>query len=237
MLVPFPIIIALYGAVRSPLTYIMELSRETIDAIAAVLNVEVGGGFGELTIANMLNDPENLRLAQGVAAETLRPVNFNFLGFNLAEVPTFAGLIVLIPLLSAFTSFLSVWLTQKFSGRPPVAGNAQTMMYLLGPGISLMIGFTWPAALAVYWTGQNLLQIPQEYFLAKHFNKTLDEEERVRAEREERSKAAEAAQKEEDRQRREERIAAQRQKKHKPKRYKLQNKPPEPDEGQEENEG
>ena len=152
MFIPFPIIIALYGAVRQPLTYIMQLSKDAVGAIAEALNVEVTGGFfNELTIADMLNNPGNLITAQSVVSETLHPVNFNFLGLNLAEVPSFTSLLLLIPLLSAFASFLSSWLTQKFSGRPPAAGNSTMMMYLLGPGISLWIGFTLPAALGVYW--------------------------------------------------------------------------------------
>jgi membrane protein insertase Oxa1/YidC/SpoIIIJ len=78
--------------------------------------------------------------------------------------------------------------------------------------------------LGVYWITQNLLGIPREYILIKHWNKKLDADDKAKADREERRKAAEAAQKEEDRQRRSERIAEQN-KKHKPKRYKLQNKP------------
>ena len=234
MFIPFPIIIALYGAVRQPLTYIMQLSKEAVEKISEVLEIEAGAGFyNELTVANMLGDPVSLAKAQGVVSEALHPVNFNFLGVNLAEVPNFTSLIVLIPLISAGASFLSSWLTQKFSGRPPAAGNSMMMMYLLGPGISLWIGFTLPAALGIYWIAQSVFQIPQEYFLTKHFNKVLDAEDAQKAEREERRKAAEAAQKEEDRQRRAERIAAQNQK-HKPKRYKLQNKPPAPKEDKEE---
>jgi YidC/Oxa1 family membrane protein insertase len=228
MFVPFPIIIALYGAVRRPLTYIMELSGDAIASISEALGIESGAGgrggfFDELVIANALNDPGNLNLAQNVVSETLHPVNFSFLGINLAEVPSFAGLIVLVPLVSALSSFLSVWLTQKFTGRPPAAGNAQIMMFLLGPGISLWLGFTLPAALGVYWITQNVLGVPQEYVLSKYWNRKLDAEDAAKAGREERRKAAEAIQKEEDRQRRAERIAAQNQK-HKPKRYKLQNK-------------
>jgi YidC/Oxa1 family membrane protein insertase len=234
MFLPFPIIIALYGAVRQPLTYIMQLSSDVIERISEALEVSATEGFfSELTIANMLSDPASLAKAQSVVTEVLHPVNFGFLGVNLAEVPSFTSLSILVPLLSAFFSFLSVWLTQKFSGRPPAAGNTQMLTYLLGPGISLWIGFTLPAALGVYWIAQSLFQIPQEYFLTKHWNKKLDEEEARKAEREERRKTAEAAQKEEDRKRRAERIAEQN-KKHKPKRYKLQNKPSASEKEQEE---
>jgi YidC/Oxa1 family membrane protein insertase len=188
----------------------------------------------------VINDPGQFLETSKEALSTLEnldPVNFNFLGINLADVPEFIWPIALIPLVSAFMSFLSAHLTQKFSKRAPMPGMGGMMIYLLGPGISLWLGFTLPAALGVYWIGQNALQIPQEYFLTKHFNKVLDEEEARKAAHAERAKAAEAAQKEEDRQRRAERIAAQQNKKHKPKRYKLKNTPPEPKKDQEENEG
>jgi YidC/Oxa1 family membrane protein insertase len=232
MLIPFPIIIALYGAVRRPLTYIMELGSETIEQISQVLELDGSGGFfNELILARELNDPGRLALVRNLLPDGFEPVNFSFLGVNLAEVPSFSGLIFLIPIVSALTSFLSVWLTQKFTGRPPAAGNNQTMMYLLGPGISLWIGFTLPAALGVYWISQNILRIPQEYFLIKHWSRKLDLEEKAKAERDERRRTAEAAQKEEDRKRKAERIAEQN-KKHKPKRYKLQNKPAPKEDGE-----
>ena len=206
MFIPFPIIIALYTAVRQPLRYILNYSAEKIsELVAALPEGAAKGGFEQLHIA-----------------ETEGLINFEFLGLNLSETPSFASMLFLIPILSALTSLLSVWLTQKFSGRPPAQGNSQIMMFLLGPGMSLWIGFSFPAALGVYWIMQNVLGIPQEYFLSRYWNRKLDEEDAAKAAKEERRKAAEAVQKEEDRKRRAERIAASNQK-HKPKRYKLQN--------------
>jgi YidC/Oxa1 family membrane protein insertase len=284
-LIPFPLIIALYGAVRQPLTYIMQIPAEHITVIQEELLSPVTAASKDLEEANALvtlaqsnldaaeenakaaaqteldqaterrdaaqtnfntvsasnktvvdatkNGTLELFAAEKLAADEafyrrieekgvqgLQKINFNFLGLNLAAIPTFASVLLLIPLLSALTSFLSVWLTQKFSGRPSAGGSSTAMMYLLGPGISLWLGFSWPAAIGLYWIVQNVLGIPQEYYLTKYFNKKLDAEEARKAELEERRKAAEAAQKEEDRQRRAERIAAQNQK-HKPKRYKL----------------
>ncbi|MDR0293338.1 MAG: membrane protein insertase YidC [Oscillospiraceae bacterium] len=221
MFIPFPLIIALYGAVRQPLTYILQWTSAQIDTAAEVLRTH-------LTEAEvkMLDNPGMRELFMAQRPEIGTDINFNFLGINLAAVPSFVGLIVLIPLLSAFTSFLSAWLTQKFSGRPSPGGSSTVLTFLLGPGISLWIGFSWPAALGVYWIAQNLLGIPQEYFLTRYFNKKLDGEEARKAELEERRKEAEAKQREEDRARRAERIAEQN-KKHKPKRYKLKPVPKE----------
>jgi YidC/Oxa1 family membrane protein insertase len=226
MFVPFPIIIALFGAVRRPLEYIWGISREAVETIAGVLDVSTTNFTYDLAVANLMQNPADFARAAEAVPEIagLEPIHFIFLGLNLAEVPSFTSALLLIPIISAATSFLTTWLTQKFTGLPPAAGNSMMLMYLIGPGFSLWIGFTWPAVMGVYWIAQSTLRIPQEYFLIKYWNKKLDEEERVRNEREERRKAAEAAQKEEDRQRRSERIAEQN-KKHKPKRYKLQNKP------------
>jgi YidC/Oxa1 family membrane protein insertase len=229
MLIPFPIIIALYGAVRRPLEYILRWTREDVAAKA-----------------NSLWQPEELFTTAGQSynkinqlelADQIGEINFSFLGINLSDIPSFGWhLIVLVPLVSALSSFVSVYLTQKFSGRPPAAGNSQMMIFLLGPGVSLWLGFILPAALGVYWISQNLLGIPQEYLLTKYWTRKLDEEDAAKVRKEERRKAAEAVQKEEDRQRRAERIAAQN-KKHKPKRYKLQNKPVADDEKPAPNEG
>jgi YidC/Oxa1 family membrane protein insertase len=230
MLLPFPVIIALFGAVRRPLEYIWGLDRSVVEEIATVLGVrgEPRNMTYDLAAANLLQDSTYFAKALEAVPEIegLVPIGFSFLGLNLAQVPswpTVTGALFLIPLLSAAASFLSMWLTQKFSGRPMAAGNTAIMMYAIGPGFSLWIGFTWPAVMGVYWIAQSIFQVPQEYFLAKHWNRKLDEEDKAKSDREERRKAAEAAQKEEDRQRRSERIEAQNQK-NKPKRYKLQNK-------------
>jgi YidC/Oxa1 family membrane protein insertase len=235
MLAPFPVIIALFGAVRRPLEYIWGLERAAVENIAKALNVDIKNFTYDLEVANMLRskggeivNAEHFATAQGIAPDIAElaaktPLNFEFLGLNLAQVPSFTSALVIIPLLSAFASFMSMWLTQKFSKRPMAGGNTAFMMYAIGPGFSLWIGFTWPAVMGVYWIAQSIFQIPQEYFLASYWNNKLDAEEAAKARRAEIRKIAEAAQKEEDRQRRSERIEAQN-RKHKPKRYKLQGK-------------
>ncbi|MCL2082272.1 MAG: YidC/Oxa1 family membrane protein insertase [Oscillospiraceae bacterium] len=175
-----------------------------------------------------IKNPEDVQKMAREIDTRYEPINFTFLGiFQLGRVPRKPwdglDLLAILPVLSALVSFASAIIIQKFavvqSAQPR---NTRLMMLLLGPGFSLWFGFMLPAALSLYWMTQNLIGIPQEYFLTRHFNGVLDREDAEKLALEERKREAELRQREEDRKRRAERIA-EKSKKKKPKRYKMQN--------------
>lgn len=227
MLIPFPIMIALYTVVRQPLQNIMQLSVDTVNKITEVLGLSGEGYYNELIAAQAWYDNAALVAQKVPEVADKVPMDFTFLGiFNLAEIPHLPwnggwSWLILIPILSAASSLLSTIFNQKVAGTQPQPGNGKLMMYVMGPGMSLWFGFIMPGAMGVYWIAQNLINMVQEYFLTRHFNKVLDAEDAQKKVLEERRKEAELRQREEDRQRRVERIAEQN-KKHKPKKYKLQ---------------
>ena len=79
----------------------------------------------------------------------------------------------LIPILSAGTSILYTYISQKLNKK--ISGNIQNpqsqsmngMMYIMMPAMSLYFGFILPAGLGLYWISNNILMVLQEFLLTK----------------------------------------------------------------------
>ncbi len=230
-LLPFPILIALYGVIQRPFANLMGLAQEQITKIGEYLTnlagvtLDPNAAYYQLSLSNLLH--EHFGAVQSAfpdVADKLLDINYNFLGLNLAQTPGLNALVV-IPLLSGATAFLSFWLSQKMMKNPAAQGSGKMMIYF-SLGISVYFGFVLPALMGVYWISQNVFTAIQDIFLTKHYQKIMAAEDAKRAELAARRKAAEDAMKEELRQRRAEEIEAKKAKR-KPGQtiYKMQNKP------------
>lgn len=141
-----------------------------------------------------------------ISEATLAGVQFNFLGINLGTIPNFnifgwsvydwstIGLFI-VPLLSAGSQVLSMFIMTKMNNSvvtdkdgiqdEETAKNSQAnqtnkIMMIMGPLMSLWIGFTVPAGLSLYWFIQGIVAIIQEVILTKHYRKIYDAEDAVR---------------------------------------------------------
>lgn len=216
-LIPFPILIALYRAIREPLTIMMRVPKELLQEGGAILEK-----LNELGFTSTMQEAYiQLEQSQFITAhfeefagisDKLEAINYNFLGLNLGDMPQWnfftkcdwsdvsswlpALGLFLVPVVSAGLSWLSMKLSQKLSptaGAGPNAGQAAAQMKtmnLMMPLMSLYICFIMPAALGIYWIYQSVLGIIQEMIMNKYFGKILAKE---KAEREaaDRIKAAE----------------------------------------------
>jgi len=103
-------------------------------------------------------------------------------------------LLFFLPVISGGVQFISAAIMRKTNPMAtpaegtPGAGSMGTVMKLM-PLMSVVFGFMFPAALAVYWTAGTALQIGQDLWLNKKYTKILDEED---AERDKIRKAKEA---------------------------------------------
>lgn len=252
-LVPMVVLIALYGIVRQPLTYFMDLSVDQIQAIAAQVNwqtVAVSNGWVRESVMNGLVEDlasgkiesvfqntgfnqiylislitkDNLSALQatlGEAGKNLFVVNFSFLGMNLNNIPnwkiwtdlTWNGIgLFILAVLSAVVSFLSMKVsmatnrmnqTQEQSAQ--MDSTNRTMMIMM-PLMSLWIGFTFPAALCVYWITQYLVTMLQEVICGRMLKKDYEAAREAAARREVEEKEEEKRRKEEARLERQRRI-------------------------------
>ena len=250
-LIPMIILIALYGIIREPLTYFMSMSAEQIQTLATQLNwpeVAVSNGWvaqsamdklreqlAEGKIAGLFQNgaynqlyllslvkPENLEaLKAATGANSLFVLNFDFLGINLSNIPTwrfwtgkpewsFIGLF-LLPIVSVAVSFLSMKVSMATNQMNRQEENKQMdqtnkMMMWMMPLMSLWIGYTVPAGLSIYWIAQYFVTMVQEYICGKMLKKDYEAAREAAAKREAEEKEEEKRRKEEARLERQRRL-------------------------------
>lgn len=175
--ITLPIMMALYYAVQQPLTYMMGLYTEDISALANLCAVDMSQSSYtvQITIAEALNSfvevggqfsAQVTGLTENIA-NFLVPLDFNFLGINLSQTPSFSepSLLWLIPILSGATALLSTVVMQKMQGNQnQLQGAMKTTMYLM-PLMSVYFGFILPSSIGIYWIVSNIFMMLQEVLL------------------------------------------------------------------------
>lgn len=216
-LLPLVLLMALYYVIRQPMTYLMGLSADQITQIKDLL---VGLGV-DFTTTNAAY--QEIVMAQHVfsnmdAISAIVPniaekaIDFTFLGIDLSQIPTWRWLfngpytlvgfgLFIIPVLSAFSQWASMQITQKLNGSvatddkgekdneaaAAVNQSMKTMVWIM-PLFSLWIGFSMPASMCIYWIAQAVWNTLQDAILTKHYRKIYDAEDEIK-----REKAAEEA--------------------------------------------
>ena len=189
---PFPILIALYYIIRTPLRYFMSLSNEIIAKITelAVSLGYVSGASGQAAAY------DQIYLAKFIHEHWaefdgkfpgLIDLNYHFLGMDLSNVPkdlfgqfpsggwAVIGLMIM-PLISAALQFLMTQISMKSNGNANMNGSSKAMLYMM-PLMTVWMGYILPAALCVYWIANAAFSCLQELLLNKKFNAILDREE------------------------------------------------------------
>ncbi len=201
MLIPYPVLLALYRAIRFPLTTMMGVSADLLAEGGAIYEklTELGFDFSGSAVYIQLRQSEFISAHFGdfqPLSDKLVNIDYSFLGLNLASTPSLrfwlngvtwgsVGLF-LIPIVSALLSWLQMKLSQATSPTANAGAAAQQTqqsmqtMNLMMPLLSLWIGFSMPAALGLYWISNSLLYIVQSLILNKHFAKVLAEETALR---------------------------------------------------------
>ncbi len=190
--IPFPIIIALYYIIRTPLHYLMGLSAETIDKIremAINLGYTAGEGarqaaYDQIYLAKFIHEHWSDFAGK---FDGLINLDYSFLGLDLATRPTemihsigalgWAAIgLLLLPIISTALQYLMTTISMKTNGNTAMNGSSKAMMLMM-PLMTLWMGFILPAALCIYWIANTGFSCIQEVVLNKYFNKILDREE------------------------------------------------------------
>ena len=189
---PFPILIALYYIIRTPLRYFMSLSQSVIAEITT-LATSLGyvaatdgqaAAYEQIYLAKFIH--EHWADFDGKFAGLI-DLNYNFLGMDLSAVPKdlFSQFpsggwpvigILIMPLISAGLQFLMTMISMKSNGNTQMNGSSKAMMYMM-PLMTVWMGYILPAALCVYWIANAAFSCLQELLLNKKFNAILDREE------------------------------------------------------------
>ena len=224
--VPLLILLPLFTVIREPITYILGESAEVSAQIIAVIKEAAPNLFSsntyydQVVAASAISQyaAELQAAIPGISAETLEGINFNFLGISLGLIPDWKFWAwdafnwahigaVLIPLLSAGSQVLQMWISQKTNdsvvtnekgvqdkemAANSTAAQQNKMMMWMMPLMSLWIGFTVSAALSLYWFIGGVFRMITDPIMTKHYRKIYDEEDAIRLQRALEEEAAEA---------------------------------------------
>ena len=223
--IPIIFLMVLYGIIREPLTYLMNVPADMIETVAEITGVANSGTYPQIAMLKAIADPavlEQVKAALGDAGAGLFSMNVEFLGINLANIPQLnfwsngmnwgsVGLF-LLPLVSVGTSLLSMYVSMKTNQmnrggeqNEQMAKTNRTMMIFM-PIMSLWIGFPVPAGLSIYWIAQYIFSIFQELICGRLLKKDYERARAEAAERERQEKEDEKRRKEEARLERQRRL-------------------------------
>ena len=171
MLLQFPIIIFLYKIIRGPLSYICGLSAEEIENIKSIIG---STQIDEIQLVGEINKYTGEGLAQ-YAAQLEKLPDLTLFGMDLSATPDIKNLsfLVVIPVLAAALTWLSMHLTRKWNANPATqpqdsqANASMKMMDLMMPAMTLFMAFGFSSMMGIYWIYQSALGILQSYVISK----------------------------------------------------------------------
>lgn len=189
LLIQFPIIIGLYGAVYKPLTYCLHIGEGTITKLTELVNtyLEASGGSKAVGRAVEINIIDNLdkiwktAVDSGISEKVLQSIKlfgdkeFKIFGLQLSTNPSFKvlNLLILIPILSFLTSMASSLISFIRSKRtnPNQANNATMGCMTFGmPLFSLYFVTLFPAAIGIYWIINNVYSFVQTLVIGRLYS-------------------------------------------------------------------
>ncbi len=180
LLIQFPIIMGLYGAIYKPLSYIIRLDKETVNALTSAMSklAEAGGNKGRILEISVLSHTEELRKAlPDIPAQVFDSIaNFDFTAFGLdlgavpQEVYKATPVVLAVPIvafLAAMVQSIYSWIKSKKT--TPDAANNPSMgcMFLFMPFMSLWLAFQFPIGIGIYWAVNSILGFIQVLILNK----------------------------------------------------------------------
>ena len=193
--------------------------NEAVQALYKEEGVSMGGGCLWSLLPLLIMIPLYNLIRQYITGDLATQMNMDFYGINLGLNPqwnpfgenwTWTWPVIgatLIPLLSVGSQVVSMLLSQKMNNSlitdekglqdKETAKNSQQnqqgkMMLWMMPLMSLWIGFTFPAALGLYWLVQGVVSTILDVILTQHYRKVYDAEDAVRLERAMEQEAIEA---------------------------------------------
>lgn len=161
MLIRLPIMFSIYYLITQPLTYLMNISSETITKVSEAIGLASGNYTRELSIIDAVAKDPSL---SPEIAEKIGTIDFTLWGIDLTQTPQFTINIFegfelnwLIPIVAfaaqMLTSVVSMRMQKRINPDAPSMGG----MMLTMPLISLFIGFTVPGGVGFYWACSSLI--------------------------------------------------------------------------------
>ena len=187
LLIQFPVMIGLYGVVYTPLSKVLAIKTDVVNALASLLSVEVTqntsnkmeillldklGSMDMTSLTNLINKAAaNANATISDAANYAKEIitlkgQFNFLGIDLTQQPTVKEFnsLWLIPIAAFATAMLSsvvMYLRQRKTNPEMAKNPSMGCMTFMSPLMSLWFAFMFPAGVGLYWIMSNIVSFIQ----------------------------------------------------------------------------
>jgi YidC/Oxa1 family membrane protein insertase len=171
LLIQMPVLIILYNVIINPLKYICGWSADQIKVISETLNLAdkiKEFSSRDIGLIQYLHESSNeLMVNNALVAANLETVDFAAIPdfkmgiFDLSMNPTFASILIIVPILTFIFQLISAKITRKFTFQPmqddKATNSTMKVMDILLPGMMTAIAFGVPAAIGIYWMFNNIL--------------------------------------------------------------------------------
>jgi len=180
MLIQFPVFIIIYQIATRPLSYIMRMGKDQVEAVIQwlherpeIISADIKFLFNQqIPIAETIKSYLTQLQPQ---FPNLMAIDFRFLGLDLAARPDMSSpsVLWLMPIISGVTSFLVSFIMQKTQAgkgqqpQPQQGGGASKAMTYIMPLFSVWIGFSFPSGVVLYWIVSNIISIAIEPIAGK----------------------------------------------------------------------
>lgn len=187
LLIQLPILWGLYGVVRQPLKFVLEINQGLIDSFSnAVQSMGLASNRAYAETAIITHIDTLVQKFPSTAAqyageiEKIKNFDFTVFGVDLGSIPNFstfknwgaadtaAKVLILIPILAFITSMMTSVLSQvRQKKNNPNMENQMQMgcMMLSMPLMSLWFTFQFPAGMGMYWIFSNIFAFAQTFVL------------------------------------------------------------------------
>ena len=197
LLIQFPIIIILYGVIRSPISYICGIETDVVKAMADALNaikeVTTFNSADQISMIAAINDLTGDALSSFVSSVQAVDASFVFdafkeslpdfscFGLNVGYSPNqykdavagenFFNIMLIIPALNFGMQFVTTKILKKFQPQPVIEDPSQqtsmNIMELTLPLMTVFFAYNMSGAIGIYWIFQNILSLAERFFIAK----------------------------------------------------------------------
>lgn len=191
LLIQFPVMIGLYGVVYTPLSKVLAIKTDVVNALASLLSVEVTqntsnkmeillldklGSMDMTSLTNLINKAAaNANVAISDAGNYAKEIitlkgQFTFLGIDLTQQPTVKEFnsLWLIPIAAFLTAMLTsvvMYLRQRKTNPEMAKNPSMGCMTFMSPLMSLWFAFMFPAGVGIYWVMSNIVSFVQTLVL------------------------------------------------------------------------
>ena len=170
LLVQIPLILGLINVIYNPLKHLLRMNEGVINEFlirtAEVLKIphhELGYGGQIRALEAVQNDPSAFESIPDSAEyiNQIMSIDVTFFGFDLAEIPSFASITILIPVFSGLSALLLCLVQNKYNVLQVEQGFiGKWGMAIFLVAFSAYFAFVLPGGLGLYWIAGNVLSIP-----------------------------------------------------------------------------